>query len=120
MPEYPYTDTEERVFSDLSHGPGVRVVRDGDDVPADLGSTVVLRPGDVLVTDEPLPFFHAFLAGSSTHPAAPAAEDTTDDTADDASESVEPAPVPAQVPRSTRRRPTADAADDAPPAPDAA
>jgi hypothetical protein len=119
MPEYPYTDTEERVFSDLSHGPGVRVVRDGDDVPADLGSTVVLRPGDVLVTDEPLPFFHAFLAGS-THRAAPAAEDTTADAADDASEPVEAAPVPAQVPRSTRRRPTADAASDTPPAPDAA
>lgn len=109
MPEYPYTDTEERVFSDLPHGPGVRVVRDGDDVPADLGSTVVLRPGDVLVTDEPLPFFHAFLEGS-TRPVVPVVEDETGDAT---SEAVEPAPVPAQVPRSTRRRPTT--GDDTPP-----
>lgn len=109
MPEYPYTDTEERVFSDLSHGPGVRVVRDGDDVPADLGSTVVLRPGDVLVTDEPLPFFHAFLEGSA-HPVVPVVEDETGDAT---SEAVEPAPVPVQVPRSTRRRPAT--GDDTPP-----
>lgn len=106
MPEYPYTDTEERVFSDLSHGPGVRVVRDGDDVPADLGSTVVLRPGDVLVTDEPLPFFHAFLEGS----APPVVEDAPTDAT---SEAVEAAPVPVQVPRSTRRRPAT--GDDTPP-----
>lgn len=110
MPEYPYTDTEERVFSDLSHGPGVRVVRDGDDVPADLGSTVVLRPGDVLVADEPLPFFHAFLTGS-THPVVPVVEDETGGATGEA----EPAPVPAQVPRSTRRRPAADTGDDTPP-----
>lgn len=106
MPEYKYLDREERVFSDLSHGPGVRVVRDGDDVPADLGSTVVLRPGDVLVTEESLPFFHAFLEGSA-HPVV------EDETGDATSEAVEPAPVPVQVPRSTRRRPAT--GDDTPP-----
>jgi len=94
MPQYQYTDAFERVFSDLSHGPGVRVIRGGEPlaVPDDAaGSTVVLIAGDVLDTDEPLPFTHAFL----TEVAA-----------------AEPADTPTAEPaRASRKRATADTTD---------
>lgn len=99
MPQYPYTDTEVRIFSDLSHGPAVRVIRDGEPVevaPEDAGSTVVLHPGDVLETDEPLGFFHAFLEGSvHPEPAAPPEAPAPVET-----------PAPQPVPRQPRRRST--------------
>lgn len=54
MPRYRYTDVWPAVFSDLSVGGGVTVVRNpGEAAPPD-GSTVILQPGDELVTTDPV------------------------------------------------------------------
>ena len=113
MPEYPYPGAYDLILSDVQHGPGVTVVRNPEREPDDPypyetpdGSTVVLRQGDVLVTDAPLPFFHALLPGT-VHPAPPA-----DDTAGEAPAGQEE-PSAEDVPRPKRTR-NAPAADDKP------
>lgn len=113
MPEYKYSGDFERVFP-VFHGPGVTVVRreaaEGE-VPFPEqpdGASVLLRPGDVLVTDEPVGFYHCELPGSE------------DPTPEASPEPVEDAPVALPEPKPSRRKTATDnTATDAPPASDA-
>ena len=110
MPEYPYSGAYDLILSDVQHGPGVTVVRNPEREPDDPypyetpdGSTVVLRPGDVLVTEDPLPFFHPELPGTE-HPAAPEPEPEPEG----------PAPKRRRNAPASDDKPAGDSPDDAP------
>lgn len=99
MFRYRFVHDFETVFGHLVHGEHTRVIPgDKRDLPGD-GSTVVLRPGDVLETSDAQ--VHAFLepANAATEKATAAAREqlaatqSTDAPADPAAPAPEPAPT---------------------------
>lgn len=54
MPTYTFIGAIGRVFTDLRNGVGGVLVRPVEGAPPEPGTTVLLEPGDTLVSDEPI------------------------------------------------------------------